>query len=536
MKNPEQVARKRNKAGEPNCGQVIIIDSPKRRCSDLGKEAKPKKLKRLAKETSSGLPDPKNETGASSPVVIIESSSDSELSREAKKRKKALKKEKKRKLFCIQIQNSDGRDEGQPGTGLHVSTKCSKIVLEVGRNHEELPGKRKKKKKEKRIEKKLPSFELLHSGDSEEPVDEISRELKLGGQKISSRRKKNKQKAVEKKHYEGDPENVSKKDIAGYGREDAQSRDGPMERWDDLPCKSEKDSGTIKKKKKKLKKISPSLPCLAKIKEKPCDVTSGDQLTCGSEKEPTVRKSLKEVDKAAKKEAQKRKIGKISRLPEVGRDISAKKLGTAGGKEKRKKAKKRKAATDETDRCEGRQKEEMEEKWRKDGIENAQDVWKKIKKEKEAKKEFAENDVKLVAFRKGNCDEVSIDKVRRQALQEEIDRESGKTKIAKESDNRLGQWSTATFETLEEKTKFHRLLGGFKKGLDPAQSSPANANKPKMALDRPSEQELQHNLEAEFKKAVEFKHHRGIGLGFQSNTRSGIHIDKYASKSVKFEA
>lgn len=99
----------------------------------------------------------------------------------------------------------------------------------------------------------------------------------------------------------------------------------------------------------------------------------------------------------------------------------------------------------------------------------------------------------------------------------------------------MGQWSTAAFEAPEQKTKFHRLLGGLKKGLAPAQRSPANANQSNIALDRPREQVLQQNLEAEFKKAVEFKHHRGIGLGFRSGAPSGLHIDKYASKSIKFE-
>uniref|UniRef100_A0A8C6XWQ7 Small acidic protein-like domain-containing protein n=1 Tax=Naja naja TaxID=35670 RepID=A0A8C6XWQ7_NAJNA len=128
---------------------------------------------------------------------------------------------------------------------------------------------------------------------------------------------------------------------------------------------------------------------------------------------------------------------------------------------------------------------------------------------------------------------------KRRKREKERERERGREgeKERRRERERKGGGDTATFESPEQKTKFHRLMGGFKKGFVPAQSSaPANANKPNLALDWPREQELQHNLEAEFKKALEFKHHRGIGLGFQSSAPSGVHIDKYASKSIKFEA
>ncbi|XP_026560049.1 lysine-rich nucleolar protein 1 [Pseudonaja textilis] len=547
MKNSEQTARKRNKAEDPNCGQVIIIESPKRHCSGLGKKAKPPKLKCLVKETNSDLPDPKKkqsdseskkEARASSPVVI-ESSSDLEL-RDTKKRNKVLKKKKDRKLFCIQIQNSDGLDEGQPGTDFHVSKKGEKAVLEVGRQDEESVMKRKKKKKEKRKDKPA-CLELLHSGDSEEDVKQISAELKPGCQEMPSGQKKSRtleQKVVgdevEKKYFEYYKkylENISKKDIASYKCEDAQSRDGPMQRRNDLARRSEEDSEAIqkkKKKKKKLNKISPaSLSCLAKIQENHCNMMSEYSLKCGSEKSA----GLGKANKAAKKKA-KRQTGDASRFSEAGQDISSK-VGAPGGK--RKKAKKHKVKRDDQDGFEGSQERQVKKKRKNKEIENSWDGGKKAKMKPETK--VTADEIKLVAFRKGNCDEVNIDKVRRQELQEEIDRESGKTKIAKDgSDHCLGQWSTATFESLEQKTKFHRLMGGLKKGFVPTQSSaPANANKPNLALDRPREQELQHNLEAEFKKAMEFKHHRGIGLGFQSSAPSGAHIDKYASRSIKFE-
>ncbi|XP_026549665.1 uncharacterized protein LOC113431572 [Notechis scutatus] len=399
MKNSEQTARKRNKAEDPNCGQVIIIESPKRHCSGLGKKAKPPKLKYLVKETNSDLPDPKKkqsdseskkEARASSPVVI-ESSSDLEL-RDTKKRNKAFKKKKDRKLFCIQIQNSDGLDEGQPGTDFHVSKKGEKAVLEVGRQDEESVMKRKKKKKEKRKDKPA-CLELLPSGDSEEDVKQISAELKPSCQEMPSGQKKSRtleQKVVgdkvEKKYFEYYKkylENISKKDIASCKCEDAQSKDGPMQRRNDLAPRSEEDSEAIhkkKKNKKKLNKISPaSLSCLAKIQENHCNMMSEYSLKCRSEKDAAVGKA----NKAAKKKA-KRQAGDASRFSEAGQDISWK-VGAPGGKGKRKKAKKHKVKRDDPDGFEGSQVQQVKKKKKKKETENSWDGRKKAKMKPETK-------------------------------------------------------------------------------------------------------------------------------------------------------
>ncbi|XP_035745124.1 lysine-rich nucleolar protein 1 [Egretta garzetta] len=147
-------------------------------------------------------------------------------------------------------------------------------------------------------------------------------------------------------------------------------------------------------------------------------------------------------------------------------------------------------------------------------------------------------DVTIVQEKKGNCDEVNIDKVRRQALQEEIDRESGKTKVFSpkvERDTKFGQWSTAAFQSSEEEMKFFRLMGGFKKGSVPIQNLSATTNKPNMALNREGEEKLQQALKMEFDKAVDLKQHRGIGLGFQPAANKKVYIDKYTSRSIKFE-
>ncbi|CAM9537646.1 unnamed protein product [Bubo scandiacus] len=148
------------------------------------------------------------------------------------------------------------------------------------------------------------------------------------------------------------------------------------------------------------------------------------------------------------------------------------------------------------------------------------------------------DDVTIVQEKKGNCDEVSIDKVRRQALQEEIDRESGKTKVFSpkvQQDTKFGQWTTAAFQSPEEERKFFRLMGGFKKGSVPMQNLSATTNKPNMALNREGQEKLQQALKMEFDKAMDLKQHKGIGLGFQPAANKKVYIDKYTSRSIKFE-
>uniref|UniRef100_A0A672TKX2 Small acidic protein-like domain-containing protein n=2 Tax=Strigops habroptila TaxID=2489341 RepID=A0A672TKX2_STRHB len=148
------------------------------------------------------------------------------------------------------------------------------------------------------------------------------------------------------------------------------------------------------------------------------------------------------------------------------------------------------------------------------------------------------DDVTIVQEKKGNCDEVNIDKVRRQALQEEIDRESGKTKVFSpkvDKGTKFGQWSTAAFQSSEQQMKFFRLMGDFKKGSVPIQNLSATTNKPNMALNREGEEKLQQALKMEFDKAMDLKQHRGIGLGFQPAANKKVYIDKYTSRSIKFK-
>uniref|UniRef100_A0A669QKS0 Small acidic protein-like domain-containing protein n=1 Tax=Phasianus colchicus TaxID=9054 RepID=A0A669QKS0_PHACC len=122
------------------------------------------------------------------------------------------------------------------------------------------------------------------------------------------------------------------------------------------------------------------------------------------------------------------------------------------------------------------------------------------------------DDVTVVQEKKGNCDEINIDK-----------------------DTKIGQWSTAAFQSSERGMKFLRLMGGFKKGSAPMEDLSVTTSKSNMALNREGEEKLQQALKMEFDKAMDLKQHRRIGLGFQPAANKKVYIDKYASRSVKFE-
>ncbi|XP_038619823.1 lysine-rich nucleolar protein 1 isoform X2 [Tachyglossus aculeatus] len=154
-------------------------------------------------------------------------------------------------------------------------------------------------------------------------------------------------------------------------------------------------------------------------------------------------------------------------------------------------------------------------------------------------------DDKLVIQGVGARGAVSLPQVRRKALQEEIDRESGKTEafVAAEVEpaTRFGQWDTAAFDNADQKMKFLRLMGGFKKSSPSLSHPPATtaaaaaAGKPNMALNKKGAESLRQNLQMQFDKALSWKQSRGMGLGFSSAAKKTFFIDKSASKSVKFE-
>ncbi|XP_005591439.3 lysine-rich nucleolar protein 1 isoform X1 [Macaca fascicularis] len=156
-------------------------------------------------------------------------------------------------------------------------------------------------------------------------------------------------------------------------------------------------------------------------------------------------------------------------------------------------------------------------------------------------KEETDTDLEVVLEKKGNMDEAHIDQVRRKALQEEIDRESGKTEASetrKWTGTQFGQWDTAGFENEDQKLKFLRLMGGFKNlSPPPSNRAPSTTARPNMALSKKAADSLQQNLQRDYDRAMSWKysHSRGAGLGFSTAPNKIFYIDRNASKSVKLE-
>uniref|UniRef100_A0A2I3H2S1 Small acidic protein-like domain-containing protein n=1 Tax=Nomascus leucogenys TaxID=61853 RepID=A0A2I3H2S1_NOMLE len=137
-------------------------------------------------------------------------------------------------------------------------------------------------------------------------------------------------------------------------------------------------------------------------------------------------------------------------------------------------------------------------------------------------KEETDTDLEVVLEKKGN-----MDQMRRKALQEETERESGKT----ETGTQFGQWDTAGFGNEEQKLKFLKLMGGFKNFPHPHPPAPPSPiARSIVALSKKVADSLQQSLQREYDL-----YSRGAGLGFSTARNQIFYIDRNASKSVKLE-
>ncbi|XP_049555018.1 lysine-rich nucleolar protein 1 isoform X2 [Orcinus orca] len=167
-----------------------------------------------------------------------------------------------------------------------------------------------------------------------------------------------------------------------------------------------------------------------------------------------------------------------------------------------------------------------------------------VKKKMKSKKKAEQTDTEEPALKRKKKRQESRaagepwEEVRRKALQEEIDRESGRTEASdtrKQTGTQFGQWDTAGFENEEQKLKFLKLMGGFK-NLSPSFSRPPNTvGRPNMALSKKVADTLQQNLQQDYDRAMSWKYSRRAGLGFSTAPDRIFYIDRNASKSVKFE-
>ncbi|XP_067407132.1 lysine-rich nucleolar protein 1 isoform X2 [Emydura macquarii macquarii] len=529
--------------------------------------------------------------------VSIGSSSDSELVKEIKEKSKVLQKKSKKDqgLSLLTLENNQDSDQDLPKK--HKTHSQENTVIDVkhrenvAQNSEGDNVVSKKKKKKKKKERDVSSLALMEIQDSDHKVSNKNlkkqnkttlHENALAAKKhrknvvqnsgiMKKKKKKDKHDSLslagnQDNNHRASDENLSTRDFRKNQETNSQeSTFVSKKQKEDIVQNSESDREVTKKKKKKKSKDISSLICednqdqshrvsnkhLPRKKE----ARSQEKALAGKKhRENSVDDS--EVTKKKKKNIQKEEeeVTESINLVDEGGEVSESEKITPVKSNRKNRKRKSKPLEDLTvdNVDEGLHEnnnvhyDNKGKKRNKQGSQNfAAEPRLKKKKKVTVKIEKNENeameckdDVTVVEERKGNCDEINIDKVRRQALQEEIDRESGKTKVFRnkvESDTKFGQWSTATFESSDQKTKFLKLMGGFKKGSASTQDLPATTEKPNMALNRKGEETLKQTLQMEFEKAINLKQHRGIGLGFQPISNKKVHIDTYASRSVKFD-
>nr|XP_060642280.1 lysine-rich nucleolar protein 1 isoform X1 [Anolis sagrei ordinatus]XP_060642281.1 lysine-rich nucleolar protein 1 isoform X1 [Anolis sagrei ordinatus]XP_060642282.1 lysine-rich nucleolar protein 1 isoform X1 [Anolis sagrei ordinatus] len=558
----DETVQKKKKCKVSVDTQVIIIDDDENDCdgySDLPKKAKVKKKKNFLKRKYSyqegtkekkkkkSDSDIKNKACANLPI-IIESSSDSEVVMKHRKISKIHKKKVKRRLSC-------------EGDGICEALRQFSKKKDPGSHGESAECIEKKKKK-----KHKATCSLMLQG--EDHVVESQKQTIRNGEAISqdaaSHGRKKRQTLVKNKakkrklltlDNEGSKDSIPDKRNANavyqlQGGNDCKRRVlGCKGHQDSAAQVSEEETRVIRKKRKKKKSQKEKVSFFAisaKNQENNCDVSNKNLL------KPKLRKPQVFQEKKMKLILDTEGVGRVTKKKTIHTKVANNRTALLEEdalvvKEHKKKIKKCKdinefTVTGNSARCENGGKQHIKKRKNMDrcNADNCEEEpsLKKRKLKKETK--VREDEIKVVAFKKGNCDEINIDKSRRQALQEEIDQASGKTKAIQEEgewESRFGQWSTAAFGSSERKDKFLRLLGGFKKSSSAsvAQSPSAHAPKPNMAFDWKKEQSLQQDLQTEFEMAVNRKHHRNIGLGFQPAARKHMQIDKYASKSIKFE-
>ncbi|XP_053551185.1 lysine-rich nucleolar protein 1 [Bombina bombina] len=330
-----------------------------------------------------------------------------------------------------------------------------------------------------------------------------------------------------------------KEEISTNGKSVCQTEDTRTDASDNVCISSGSDK--VKKKKKKVKFLNND-------EDEPCGVSENNvnfqetESVCDPNKTDFEQVQQDHLDTKSKEVSKKKKKRHMTKeesdLPIAYESVQ----DDSGNKERKEKTKKKKKNRELVEDLQNAEKDHADEadvpkkkKKRKNEIESAE----KIKPPKKKKRNVLENnevtegkqDEEFVPEKKAASVKIPIDTVKRQALQDDIDRESGKIK-----DARFGQWDTASFQCSEQKDKFLRLLGGFKKGNQAAFTKSPSQQKANMALGKTEETALNRNLQEEFDKALNWKQSRGSGLGFQPPApKKTFFIDKTASKSIKFD-
>ncbi|GAA6220184.1 lysine-rich nucleolar protein 1 isoform X1 [Lates japonicus] len=478
--------------------------------------------------------------------------------------KEEKKKKKKRKLVHESLNDANGSDVTESAKDEGVGKKkkkkkqqqladgISQVEIAIASSVKEEV--EKKQRKEKKVKDKTAQVKAEKEEEEEQQAgkDKVPKKVKKAKKNVlavstEESEEPSKEKKKKKKKTTEEETSVAVKGVNATKKKPKMPENGVK-----LEPQSDTEVEEVKMKKKKKKD--------AKTKEdengvetpeikgnnKRTKAPSGKKLNkdSGSNESEIVIREEEETKKKGKKEKGRKAPVEVSEVEETEPKKKKRKKESAKGKEEpsfikceenedgQREANDTRSKKDKKKRKNAAEVEQVENDVRVET--GAKKKKKKIKEEVEDEQEYPQKDVVFLSEKSGNTDEVTINQERRQALQMEIDKASQPEKPAKPLG--LGQWSTAQFNSCEQQQKFLRLMGGFKKGFQPATgSSSGGAN---MAMGKEAQQQLQQGLLGEFERAhsrrMDFTN-RGAGLGFTAPSNKKFSIDINASRSVRFD-
>ncbi|XP_033826273.1 lysine-rich nucleolar protein 1 [Periophthalmus magnuspinnatus] len=463
------------------------------------KEGAPKKdmIKKVKKQKKNDIPEVKMENIVKTEEMLVEASDNNEIKKNKKKRK-------------LTTEPTNVIDDAHVG---EVIKKKKTEHTDSADNLQEGPVKERKKKIKNKSMQTESNIEIVKMEDVEDncalqDVKKTSKEHNKVKHKIVTNTKK-----TEKKDKKKKTKQLTEEDISNIKTIKAKKskKDKPKVEENDIKTP---ESGHIENGKTKKKKVSISVA-------KELEGTESSQV---KKKKHKKTKSENEMDTVVDTKKYK--------MPQDNFNL------TESPKPKKKKKKKPEESDKEPllGKVEATSKSKLKKRSKK--VESKDDIeadagTKKKKKIKQEQEEYPQAEVVFLSEKAGNTDEVNVNKERRKALQMEIDQASQPKKPVKPLG--LGQWSTAEFGSSEQQQKFLRLMGGFKKGFQPASVNGGGGN---MALGRDAQQQLQQGLLGEFERAHSRRmdsSNKGAGLGFTAPSTKKFSIDANATRSIRFD-
>ncbi|XP_069037006.1 lysine-rich nucleolar protein 1 [Lepisosteus oculatus] len=556
--NPEAVEKRRRKKKKKDAKEKSSVaeEGGERDCGQRGQDREQRNV--WDKQGMNGA------EATELQMVLLEGENPEAVEKRRRKKKKKDAKEKSSvaeeggERDCGQTgQDREQRNVwGKQGMNGAEATELQMVLLE-GENPEAVEKRRRRKKKKKDAKEKSSVAEeggerdCGQTGQGREQgnvwgkqgmngaeVTELQA-MELGGdtetwQKKKKKKKKEKKPSVGREVKEGE---TSVQPEEEETRKTEKKRKEKLNLVEEPPAAQE--SETPRRKKKKRKRESSEQGATAG-EEQNWGITPGEEAAQMGKKKKKVREA----------EAREQEEEREKRAHAASSGARKRKKGEEGPQESREEKRKKKREKEVEQERENKERRRGDsgpsspKTKRKAGQELA--AVKKTKRKKKLKTEEElsggeSSEVEFVSAKPGNVDEVTIDKERRQALQNAIDEESRPqaTEKTKSKGVGFGQWSTTCFESEDQQKKFLRLMGGFKKSSPSlAPVGGAGPHRPIMALGRDEARQLNQRLLGQFERA----HSRwlnpqqtGAGLGFQGAPSKKFTIDAHASRSVKFE-